>query len=98
MEAQVIRNYLEWIAELPWNTRSVESLDVAKAGTILEEDHYGLNDVKERASLSRRCDSQQDAGATALSCALRNLCLALQPRHPARPLFRSNFLHVFKFV
>jgi ATP-dependent Lon protease len=48
MEAQVIRNYLEWIAELPWNTRSVESLDVAKAGTILEEDHYGLNDVKER--------------------------------------------------
>jgi ATP-dependent Lon protease len=48
MEAQVIRTYLEWIAELPWNTRSVESLDIAKAEKILEEDHYGLNDVKER--------------------------------------------------
>lgn len=48
MEAQVIRNYLEWIAELPWNTRSVESLDISKADTILDEDHYGLKDVKER--------------------------------------------------
>src|SRR6185503_13621415 len=48
MEAQVIRNYLEWITELPWNTRSVESLDIAKAERILEEDHYGLKDVKER--------------------------------------------------
>jgi len=48
MEAQVIRNYLEWIAELPWNTRSEESLDIAKAEKILEEDHYGLGDVKER--------------------------------------------------
>ncbi|MFI5208119.1 MAG: endopeptidase La [Gemmatimonadales bacterium] len=48
MEAQVIRTYLEWIAELPWNTRSVESLDISKAEKILEEDHYGLKDVKER--------------------------------------------------
>jgi ATP-dependent Lon protease len=48
MEAQVIRTYLEWIAELPWNTRSVESLDIGKAEKILEEDHYGLKDVKER--------------------------------------------------
>jgi len=48
MEAQVIRNYLEWIAELPWSTRSAESLDIAKAEQILEEDHYGLKDVKER--------------------------------------------------
>ncbi len=48
MEAQVIRTYLEWIAELPWNARSEEALDLAKAETILEEDHYGLKDVKER--------------------------------------------------
>ncbi len=48
MEAQVIRTYLEWIAELPWNTRSEESLDVGKAERILDEDHYGLKDVKER--------------------------------------------------
>jgi ATP-dependent Lon protease len=48
MEAQVIRTYLEWIAELPWNKRSEESLDSVKAETVLEEDHYGLKDVKER--------------------------------------------------
>jgi ATP-dependent Lon protease len=48
MEAQVIRTYLEWIAELPWNTRSDDQLDLKHAETVLEEDHYGLNDVKDR--------------------------------------------------
>jgi ATP-dependent Lon protease len=48
MEAQVIRTYLEWIAELPWNTRSDDQLDLNRAGTVLEEDHYGLQDVKDR--------------------------------------------------
>ena len=48
MEAQVIRTYLEWIAELPWNLRSKDSLDLARASQVLEEDHYGLRDVKER--------------------------------------------------
>ena len=48
MEAQVIRTYLEWIAELPWNTRSEDSLDLKRAEQVLEEDHYGLRDVKER--------------------------------------------------
>jgi ATP-dependent Lon protease len=48
MEAQVIRTYLEWIAELPWNTRSDDQLDLKHAGTVLDEDHYGLKDVKDR--------------------------------------------------
>ena len=48
MEAQVIRTFLEWIAELPWNARSEDSLDLARAEQVLEEDHYGLHDVKER--------------------------------------------------
>src|SRR5438309_1968269 len=48
MEAQVIRTYLEWVAELPWNKRSDDQLDLKHAETILEEDHYGLNDVKDR--------------------------------------------------
>jgi ATP-dependent Lon protease len=48
MEAQVIRTYLEWVAELPWGTRSDDSLDLAQAGRVLDEDHYGLNDVKDR--------------------------------------------------
>ena len=48
MEAQVIRTYLETIAELPWNKRTEESLDLKQAAKILEEDHYGLQDVKDQ--------------------------------------------------
>ena len=48
MESQVIRTYLETIAELPWNERSEEHLDLKQAGEILDEDHFGLQDVKDR--------------------------------------------------
>ena len=48
MEAQVIRTYLETVAELPWNKRADESLDLKRATEILEEDHYGLQDVKDQ--------------------------------------------------
>src|SRR2546429_3973310 len=47
MEAQDIRTYLETVAELPWNKRAEESLDLKRAGAILDEDHYGLQDVKD---------------------------------------------------
>src|SRR6201986_165914 len=48
MKAQVIRTYLEWVAELPWSTRSDDNLDLSHAQTVLDEDHYGLPDVKDR--------------------------------------------------
>ncbi|MCU0305249.1 MAG: endopeptidase La [Thermoanaerobaculales bacterium] len=48
MEAQVIRTYLETICELPWERRTEERLDIARASEILEEDHYGLPEVKDR--------------------------------------------------
>jgi ATP-dependent Lon protease len=48
MESQVIRTYLETVAELPWNVRTDEKLDVAEAARVLDEDHYGLRDVKDR--------------------------------------------------
>src|SRR5256714_4934483 len=48
MEAQVIRTYLETMAELPWNKRAEESLDLKRAAEILEQDHYGLTDVKDQ--------------------------------------------------
>jgi len=47
-EYQVIRTFLEWITELPWNERTEEKIDLEKAETILEEDHYGLEDIKDR--------------------------------------------------
>src|SRR5689334_22954843 len=48
MEAQVIRTYLETMAELPWSKRAEESLDLKRAAEILEQDHYGLKDVKDQ--------------------------------------------------
>ena len=48
MESQVIRTYLETVAELPWGVRTDEKLDVAEAAKILDEDHHGLGDVKDR--------------------------------------------------
>src|SRR6266513_1288306 len=48
MEGQVIRTYLETMAELPWNKRAEESLDLKLAAEILEQDHYGLQDVKDQ--------------------------------------------------
>jgi ATP-dependent Lon protease len=48
MESQVIRTFLENVAELPWGTRSEDHLDLAKAEAILDEDHYALRDVKDR--------------------------------------------------
>lgn len=48
MEISVVRTYLDWLVELPWLTRSEDSLDVKNAEKILNEDHYGLEKVKER--------------------------------------------------
>ncbi|HEU0054709.1 MAG TPA: LON peptidase substrate-binding domain-containing protein, partial [Longimicrobium sp.] len=47
-EYQVIRTYLEWVTDLPWNTRTEDHLDLGQAEEILHEDHYGLEDVKDR--------------------------------------------------
>ena len=43
-----IRTYLDWMTELPWDVRTEDNLDIAQARTILDEDHTGLEDVKER--------------------------------------------------
>ncbi|HET9466327.1 MAG TPA: endopeptidase La, partial [Gemmatimonadales bacterium] len=48
MESQVIRTFLENVAELPWNERSKEHLELPQAQLILDEDHYALGDVKDR--------------------------------------------------
>ncbi len=47
-EYQVIRTYLETVADLPWNRRTEDKLELAEADSILDEDHYGLQDVKDR--------------------------------------------------
>ncbi len=48
MEASWVRNYLEWLVELPWNKSTKDNLDIKRAKRILDEDHYDLEKVKER--------------------------------------------------
>jgi ATP-dependent Lon protease len=47
-EAVVVRTYLDWIIALPWLTETTDRLDISAAEAVLEEDHYGLEKVKER--------------------------------------------------
>lgn len=47
-ESTVVRSYVNWILDLPWNKKTKDTLDISKARTILDEDHYGLKSVKER--------------------------------------------------
>ncbi len=47
-EATVIRNYLDWLLDIPWKKRSKVNKDISKAMEVLEKDHYGLDKVKER--------------------------------------------------
>ena len=47
-ESAVLRTYLEWIVEIPWSVSTEDNLDIDKAKVILDEDHYDLEEVKER--------------------------------------------------
>ena len=47
-EATVVRNYIDWIISLPWNDFTDDKLDINEAERVLEDDHYGLEKVKER--------------------------------------------------
>ena len=47
-EYGVIRTYLDWMVSLPWDVRTDDNLEIAHARAVLDEDHYGLEDVKER--------------------------------------------------
>ena len=83
MEAQVIRNFLETVSELPWNERSDDHLDLDKAMEILDEDHYGLPEVKDRVleflavrqmreqrdALTQQDDSPEDAEESGVKAA-----------------------------
>ena len=66
-EYQVIRTFLEWVTELPWSVRSEDRIDLALSTEILDEDHYGLEDVKDRvleflAVRKLQLDRSEDSG------------------------------------
>jgi ATP-dependent Lon protease len=47
-EYGVIRTYLDWLVTLPWSTETPDNLDISHARNVLDQDHYGLQDIKER--------------------------------------------------
>lgn len=49
----VTRNYLDWLTSMPWGTNSVENLELGRAKEVLEEDHYGMDDVKKRILVNK---------------------------------------------
>ncbi len=64
-EYQVIRTFLEWVTELPWSDRTDDKIDLHLAAKILDEDHYGLEDVKDRVLeflAVRKLQMERDVG------------------------------------
>ncbi|EFO80459.1 ATP-dependent protease La [Oscillochloris trichoides DG-6] len=66
-EYQMVRTYLEWLAELPWNNPTGSPIDIGVARQVLDEDHYGLTKIKERileylAVKQRRAELGDDHG------------------------------------
>jgi ATP-dependent Lon protease len=68
MEAGVLRTYLDWVLALPWGTFTEDNLDIERAKKILDEDHYGLTDIKERIlDFISVCNLKMD-GASPILC------------------------------
>lgn len=76
-EAGVIKTYLDWLLDLPWHKLSEDNLDLNHARQVLDEDHYGLEKVKERIleflavrklRLERGVDDDDDERAAAILC------------------------------
>ena len=68
MEAQVIRNYLDWALDMPWGKYTTDNLDINHARQVLDEDHYGLKDIKERILDFISIKNLKDDGHTPILC------------------------------
>lgn len=74
-EYGVIRTYLDWMVSLPWQKNTVDNLDIPHARVVLDEDHYGLDDLKERileflAVRKRKADLRAEHDAQAIATAV----------------------------
>ena len=68
MEAGVLRTYLDWVIALPWGIFTEDNLDIMRAKEILDADHYGFKDVKERIlDFISVCNLKMD-GASPILC------------------------------
>jgi len=99
-ESTVLRNYIDWILVLPWSERSADRIDLPLAEQVLEEDHYGLEQVKERIldflavrQLTTRTKSEQKAAeATDETLAANASSDSSGPGAARKPTQRGNVL------
>jgi ATP-dependent Lon protease len=68
MENTVLRNYLDWVAELPWGKFTQDNLDISHAKSVLDEDHFGLDEVKERVLDYLSVHSLKDNATAPILC------------------------------
>ena len=54
-KTSVTRNYLDWLTSIPWGLYSEENFDIKRAREVLDEDHYGLKDIKDRILVRGGC-------------------------------------------
>jgi len=68
MEATVTRNHIEWVLSMPWGTSTVDNLDIMNAKKILDEDHFGLEDIKDRVLDFISIKNLKKDGASPILC------------------------------
>ena len=54
--SSVTRNYLDWLTSIPWGIHSKENFNITQAREVLDEDHYGLQDIKDRILVSYKVE------------------------------------------
>ena len=87
------RNYLDWLTSLPWGHSSEENFDLQRARQVLDEDHYGLKDIKDRILVSQDEETSVSNMCFCLSIIIIILfhlqCLAIQ-KSSSTPLLRAS--------
>jgi ATP-dependent Lon protease len=83
-EATVVRNYLDWLTGIPWGKKSKIKTDLNAAEKILDEDHFGLDKVKERIVEYLAVQARSTKIKPARSCASSALRASARPRSPSR--------------
>jgi ATP-dependent Lon protease len=95
-ESTVLRNYLDWVLSLPWSERSDDRIDLPLAEQVLEEDHYGLEQVKERIldflAVRQLTTRMGASSANAGSKSEAGLSAQHSTNNPRKPTQRGNVL------
>lgn len=84
----VTRNYLDWLTSMPWGTNSEENLELSQAKEVLEEDHYGMEDVKKRILVKHKHEC-----LNLYPLRTGNICF-LNPIKPSHCSFMQEFIAV----